>query len=251
LFMTFASGVGMPGGRGLSGGQPGGAALSRLVRGSDVREQFAAGTVPIGADAIAGASELLGAKSVTVVGSDDFIITVVGSGSGYGDPLTRDADAVARDVADRLVSAQQAREAYGVVLDADGRDDAAATAALRDELRRTRLAESAAVAAVGSGDTLADGVLVHPVTDGVEAVDVSGGRRFRCIVCHGDLGAYDTDFKQATVMRQRSLAAVSPSYRTCSPDYVAREFSCPSCGTNLVFDVQHKDEPISPEVTFG
>jgi N-methylhydantoinase B len=52
-------------------------------------------------------------------------------GGGYGSPLERDAAAVARDVAAGFVSADRATTVYGVVLDADGRVDAAATAARR------------------------------------------------------------------------------------------------------------------------
>ncbi|MEK9661424.1 MAG: hydantoinase B/oxoprolinase family protein [Alphaproteobacteria bacterium] len=52
-------------------------------------------------------------------------------GGGYGDPLTRDPDAVARDVASGFVSAARAQSVYGVVLTPDGAVDAAATAARR------------------------------------------------------------------------------------------------------------------------
>ncbi len=52
-------------------------------------------------------------------------------GGGYGDPFERDADAVARDVRDELLSPARAREAYGVAVSDDGTVDAAATSALR------------------------------------------------------------------------------------------------------------------------
>ena len=49
-------------------------------------------------------------------------------GGGYGDPLERDPGAVADDVGNGLLTCQAAREAYGVVLRADGRTvDAEAT----------------------------------------------------------------------------------------------------------------------------
>ncbi|WMS42584.1 hydantoinase B/oxoprolinase family protein [Acuticoccus sp. MNP-M23] len=51
-------------------------------------------------------------------------------GGGWGNPLARDPDAVARDVALGFVSAETARETYGVAL-AGGAVDAAATATLR------------------------------------------------------------------------------------------------------------------------
>jgi N-methylhydantoinase B len=52
-------------------------------------------------------------------------------GGGYGDPLTRDPQRVARDVRLGYVTKALARSDYGVVLSEDGAVDAAATAALR------------------------------------------------------------------------------------------------------------------------
>jgi len=60
-------------------------------------------------------------------------------GGGYGDPLDRDPAAVAKDVADGLVTADEAQETYGVVL-AKGHVDAAATDRLRAAQRTTRTA---------------------------------------------------------------------------------------------------------------
>jgi N-methylhydantoinase B len=58
-------------------------------------------------------------------------------GGGWGDPLARDPEHVLRDVREGYVSAERAREAYGVVIDAGVlRVDEAATSALRAELRQ-------------------------------------------------------------------------------------------------------------------
>ena len=72
---------------------------------------------------------------------------VTTGGGGWGDPLARAPERVLRDVVQRKVSAQAARDAYGVVLaarEADGEMeyaiDAAATAALRAALRAQRTA---------------------------------------------------------------------------------------------------------------
>ena len=62
-------------------------------------------------------------------------------GGGWGDPLDRDVDAVARDVRWGKVSAAAAREDYGVVLlgpAADPRVDPAGTRELRERLRGQR-----------------------------------------------------------------------------------------------------------------
>jgi N-methylhydantoinase B len=53
-------------------------------------------------------------------------------GGGYGDPFTREPQAVARDVRNEKVSARAAREMYGVVVDGEtGVVDDLATAGLR------------------------------------------------------------------------------------------------------------------------
>jgi N-methylhydantoinase B len=60
-----------------------------------------------------------------------------GGGGGYGDPLTREAELVAGDVAAGLVSVARAEAIYGVVLH-EGAVDAAATARLRQDLAAAR-----------------------------------------------------------------------------------------------------------------
>ena len=59
----------------------------------------------------------------------------IAGGGGWGDPLTRDPAAVARDVLNEKLTRARAREDYGVCLDDDGRVDADATAAARAERR--------------------------------------------------------------------------------------------------------------------
>lgn len=69
---------------------------------------------------------------------DDVVVIRSSGGGGYGDPLQRDPARVLRDVTEGYVSAERARDGYGVVLDAAGGVDAAATAALRQELAAAR-----------------------------------------------------------------------------------------------------------------
>lgn len=46
----------------------------------------------------------------------DIVLLRPGGGGGYGDPLERDPEMVRQDVIDRLISLEQASEAYGVVI---------------------------------------------------------------------------------------------------------------------------------------
>lgn len=61
----------------------------------------------------------------------DRIEVLTPGGGGYGDPLTRDPAAVARDIARGYYPPEDAARLWGVVLHADGTPDLAATAALR------------------------------------------------------------------------------------------------------------------------
>lgn len=65
------------------------------------------------------------------VSAGDTFVCEGPAGGGYGDPFARDTEAVCADVLDGLISVETARRDYGVVLDAAGRVDAHATAALR------------------------------------------------------------------------------------------------------------------------
>ena len=66
-----------------------------------------------------------------VNGGDAIIVGLSTGGTGYGDPLDRAPEEVARDVTKNLVSADIARNVYGVVLTGRGQVDADATRAER------------------------------------------------------------------------------------------------------------------------
>ena len=94
--------------RGRDGGAPGAKGRLRLESGQELRN-----------------------KGFQVVPAEDRLIVEMPGGGGYGDPLTRDPASVADDVQNGLVTADAARENYGVVVAEDGALDADATDALR------------------------------------------------------------------------------------------------------------------------
>lgn len=69
---------------------------------------------------------------------DDVISMRSSGGGGYGDPLTRDPEKVRIDLLKGFVSAERAREGYGVVFGDDGSVDEAGTKALRAQIARDR-----------------------------------------------------------------------------------------------------------------
>ncbi len=103
---------------GVNGGLPGGRSRKLMVR-TD------------------GSKEVLPSKCDRIkVMPGDLLHYVTWGGGGWGDPLTRDAKLVAKDIARGLVTREGARK-YGVVMNEDGVDEAA-TAKLRDQMKAER-----------------------------------------------------------------------------------------------------------------
>jgi N-methylhydantoinase B len=71
------------------------------------------------------------------VEADDQLHFITWGGGGWGDPLERDPALVAREIREGLVTSGGAL-AYGVVADMGGTVDAAATEALRTQIRASR-----------------------------------------------------------------------------------------------------------------
>ena len=77
--------------------------------------------------------QLAGARLPVPVGASAIVRT--GGGGGWGDPCERDTQLVVDDVREELITRKAARDLYGVVVRDDFTLDAAATAALRVEMR--------------------------------------------------------------------------------------------------------------------
>jgi hypothetical protein len=138
---------------------------------------------------------------------------------------------------------------YGVVV-RGGEVDEAATASARQRVRDARQGEGRADAPAVGGGVLDGGTVLHPVSDAVEAVEVDGQRSLRCTVCHYRYGPYGHDHKRSALMRELPLTAVSPRNGRCLERFVAREYSCPGCGTAVAVDIQDRDEPFIEESRF-
>lgn len=77
----------------------------------------------------------------TTVRRGEMIRVFTGGGGGFGNPLTRDVEAVAEEVRAGYITADQARDSYGVVMASDGRScDRAATDTLRADRSTQRSA---------------------------------------------------------------------------------------------------------------
>ena len=78
-----------------------------------------------------GSGKPIRSKGRQTVPGGDFIRLELPGGGGFGNPAERDADQVAADVADGLITREMAERDYRVALTGDGRVDRTATAQLR------------------------------------------------------------------------------------------------------------------------
>jgi N-methylhydantoinase B len=138
-----ATGKALPQAAGLSGGYPGSTQFDVLIREADLDRLFLEGAMPTTIEELGGTARVMPQHHETTLAPHDVYYTHWQGGGGYGDPLLRDPAVVVRDVQRRRVSPSAARDVYGVVLDATGEPDLAATASLRDALRRQRAGEGA------------------------------------------------------------------------------------------------------------
>jgi N-methylhydantoinase B len=135
------TGAEMPNGIGIAGGMPGSAiSIARVVE-TDIAERIAAGSpLPDRLDDIHGKREWLLCKHTrSPIRAGDVWYHSWQGGGGYGDPLLREPDRVAEDLARGAVSRRAAEEIYGVIVAPDGSADPAATERKRNDIRAERL----------------------------------------------------------------------------------------------------------------
>jgi N-methylhydantoinase B len=136
--VVSAAGKAVPQSTGLAGGYPANTQYDVLVRDSGVRRMFAERRIPADLGELGGRMEIVAPHLETDLGDGDVYYTQWQGGGGYGDPLLRDPESVCRDVADRKVSPDAARDLYGVVATAGGAVDGDRTERQRARLRHRR-----------------------------------------------------------------------------------------------------------------
>jgi N-methylhydantoinase B len=242
--VVASSGKAVSQNNGIAGGYPGNTAIGIIARDAKVGATFAAGVLPDSLESLGGEQELRPCYEETVVGTDDVLYLHWQGGGGYGDPLLRDPEDVARDLSEDKVTLAGALEGYGVVL-VDGQVDPAATDRQRTSDRARRRDRSQAV----DGDA--------PV------VDVSGGRRLddnlvevdageaavvACRHCGQTLG----DARNSNLLnlaRYNGPSSEAGRQVTSAPDLyvdaeiVFRQLSCPHCWTAVYSGIVPADHP--------
>jgi acetone carboxylase gamma subunit len=101
----------------------------------------------------------------------------------------------------------------------------------------------------GDAATL-EAVIAGPPVGDVVALrrDEDGALRASCAECGHDLGPADRDPKLGAVMRELSIADLSPLNAVGMTErLVARHFHCPECALLLAVNVQQKGDPVMLE----
>jgi N-methylhydantoinase B len=238
--------------KGVHGGAPGTVQRNIVLRGTDLARQFAAGAIPLDRAAVAAASvEVAAAKDVKRLHPGDAWLCFCMGGGGYGDPLTRDPERVARDVRRGLVTVEEAARNYAVVLVGAGTVATGPTAALRAERRRERLARGRRLGPDWTGGADFGGRSARlQIGEVLEVRDTAAGPVLGCRGCQRPFGPAAEDPRARALLVEHALSALSPLNRYGLEDeVVVRAYCCPGCGAQFSTDVQFRaEDPRLPDM---
>ena len=245
---------------GLFGGHPtgfGGTRAFYLTEG--LTERLAKGEYPLSADEVVqggwgAASVPAGSPERIPLPEYGIVADFAQSGGGFGDPLDRPAAAVAQDVLTGITSRAAAESVFGVVVDARGAPDAAATEVRRESIRADRRArgvipaEASAAGAGGAGPAASSGAAARPASDGspvvlrfheyLDVVEAAGRLVIRCARCGHDFCAADDNYKRHALEIREDFEALAGHRLPNGEPYIGeyRAYACPGCATLLQVD---------------
>lgn len=242
----------LPEGVGLFGGYPAGIGGIRAVfqtAGPSILARLRSGHYPSHADQIE--TESWGTVSHPTemrgrVNLPEFTIVAdfVAGGGGYGDPIEREPNAVAKDVRRGVVTSRIAEKVYGVVMNQSGRaPDPEATRKRRQEIREERMREGRPTSGTTSSlpqllgsSTSGDEVLkFHEYLDGVRHGDTEV---VSCVRCGHLFCQKDDNYKRYALRWERDLYDLAQRLVPSGEPYLGGyyEYYCPGCATLLQVD---------------
>ncbi|MDE0155215.1 MAG: hydantoinase B/oxoprolinase family protein [Gammaproteobacteria bacterium] len=204
-YVVSGKGSKFPMSEGLAGGYPGSPNAYIWVKNNRAKE-----------DAIPGEQQEVDWGVFPLMGKDALYVRWNGGG-GYGDPLSRPPQDVARDIRDGLTSPEFAESVYGVIIDTGtGEAEPSLTEKKRTELvaQRKNGGQSAPVAGA-------------PVT---------------CKHCGQSLGGTDGNWKESASVQETPMQNLGGPYSS-GGDVLLRSFSCPGCGILVDTETAMQGDP--------
>jgi N-methylhydantoinase B len=240
--VLVSHGVQVPNSAGIFGGFPGSCIVNGVFRESDVWAQFEQGQSPSDCADLDAHWEILGAKPGRIkLQRNDVLEYTWQGGGGYGDPLDREPERVARDVARGWVSSEAARAFYGVVLEEGAPQvDYAATETERESIRRKRLRNRADNFRPHLSSKKVK--VIHPLGCALQLIEEEGKNYVLCEKCEHLLGPASENWKSQAARAIVPAESVGPLIQL-HEELEIREFSCPNCGTLLSLDIARKEDP--------
>jgi len=236
----------LPLGIGLAGAPPSTAGGVFISRDTTCNEVLTGGKVPSSLEDLEAAGAEFANASITSLpfGRDDVALVVSNAGAGFGDPLERDAQVVARDVAGGRLTAEDAARKYGVVVGADGSLNGAATDQRRQAIAEERAVRSRDPRQPVSGKSDPSGGEVRSVLHGV----AMNHDHLFCRKCGQNLAERSGQYRHGCRELDQRLDECIDHYERyqfqSKDQFVVRTYVCPGCHASLDAEIckQH-DHP--------
>jgi N-methylhydantoinase B len=176
---------------------------------------------------------------------DAIVVEFNGSG-GYGDPLDREPERVAADVASGAVSPEAALRHYGVAVGSNGAVDAAATEERRAGIRAERL-DGTRSFAERLGTASGARVVLAGAAGGVDVAQHDGAHVWTCARCSEHLGPVEESYKLRAHYREYAPPEVDAELypdpgQFSDGSLVVRQYACPGCATLLAQEFCRTDD---------
>lgn len=217
--------------RGHGGGWPGSANRISQLKRANALELLGQGIWP-GPDELACEEEFVSPPKFSPLRllPGDVVRHFTGGGAGFGDPLLRDPETVAREVRYGWVSREHSRGVYGVAVDQRGELDRAGTEELRTEIRRRRAGAEPRRIEAPSEERQGRSIDLYLVAD--------QAGRVRCALCNAEICPAGDDWRDQVPTLERALADRLQEVEmwVATRDEIPAvliEFFCPGCGTAL------------------